>query len=339
LERVPGPGIVAGPSKETPVHINRGLVFWGVALITAGGVALAIQAGVIDGAAARQLWRFWPILLIIIGLAIIAARTPFAIVATLVAGLALGGLAGTLVGGFPQGLDVGCGGEPAHTAGDTGTFSGAANVELDLNCGELSVATAPGSDWDVDARYAGDAEPQITADDGSLRVRVDDTQFFGFTDSRQNWSVTLPTDVDLDLSIDANAASSDLALDDARLTGLSIDANAGSVVITVPGASVDGFSLDANAGSVSMTADRGTTLSGSASMNAGSFELCVPDGVDVAITISDENITFSHNLGESGLTRQGDTWRSGTGDAAITLDVSGNAASFSLNPDGGCSGS
>ena len=78
-------------------------------------------------------------------------------------------------------------------------------------------------------------------------------------------------------------------------------------------------------------------MAGSVSMNAGSFELCVPDGVDVAITISEQNITFSHNLDESGLSREGDTWRSGTGDAAVTLDVSGNAASFALNPDGGCS--
>jgi hypothetical protein len=321
------------------VHINRGLVFWGVALITAGAVALAIQAGVIDGATARQLWRYWPVVLIVIGLAIIAARTPFAIVATLIAGLALGGLAGTLVAGFPEGLDVGCGGETTHSTGDSGSFSRTATVELDLNCGDLAVATASGSGWDVDARYAGDAQPQISSDDGSLHVQVDDGQIFGFTDSRQDWRVTLPTDVDLSLSVDANAASSDLALDDASLTELSVDANAGSAVIGLEGASVDEMTIDANAGSVSMTGDDRTSLSGSVSMNAGSFELCIPEGVDVAITVADENITFSHNLEDSGLTRQGDTWRSGTEGAAISLDVSGNAASFTLNPDGGCSGS
>src|SRR5687768_8513016 len=85
------------PSRRSPhVNINRGLVFWGVALITAGVVALAIQSGAIDGENARQLWRLWPVALIAIGVAVIAARTPFALAATLAAGMIVGGMAGTL---------------------------------------------------------------------------------------------------------------------------------------------------------------------------------------------------------------------------------------------------
>ena len=64
------------------------------------------------------------------------------------------------------------------------------------------------------------------------------------------------------------------------------------------------------------------------------------DGVAVdavAITLNDDNITFSHNLDDSGLSRSGDTWRSGDGTADVTLDIEGNAASFNYNPDGGCS--
>jgi hypothetical protein len=320
------------------VHVNRGLVFWGVALITAGAVALALQAGWIDGSALRELWRFWPVALILIGLAIIAARTPFAMVATIVAALVLGGFAGSLFAGFPGGFNVGCGGTPDSRANDSGSFSGqSAEVSLDLNCGALRVTTASGSDWDIDANYAGDATPDISANDTSLRASAENVSIFGFTDARQEWDVVLPTDIDLDLDVNANAAESDLALDDASFGELSVDANAGSVAIGLEGASVDEMSVEANAGSISLTADDGTTASGSVSLNAGSFDLCVPDGVDVAITISDENITFSHNLDESGLSREGDTWRGGTGDAAITLDVSGNAASFTFNPDGGCS--
>lgn len=56
-----------------------------------------------------------------------------------------------------------------------------------------------------------------------------------------------------------------------------------------------------------------------------------------AVTIENDNVTFGHNLDESGLARQGNTWRSGDGVAAVTLDVNGNAASFSLYRDGGCS--
>jgi cell wall-active antibiotic response 4TMS protein YvqF len=324
------------------VHINRGLVFWGVALITAGVIALASQVGWIDSAVVRDLWRFWPIALIVIGLAVIASRTQFALIATLVAGLVVGGLAGALFAGFPQGITVGCGGTPDQTKAVSGLFGGAsADVDLELNCGELRVTTASGADWDVDARYAGDNAPNITSSDGSLHVSADEATVFGFADERQEWDVVLPTEVDLNLEVSANAAETDLALDDASFGELNVDANAGSVVIGLPGGSVDDLSVDANAGSISLTADDGTTLAGSVSMNAGSFDLCVPDDVGVAITISEEDITFSHNLDESNLTRNGDTWSGGpasaTSDAAITLDVSGNAASFTFNPDGGCS--
>ena len=50
------------------MQVNRGFAFWGVALITAGAVALAIQTELIPAESARQAWRLWPLVLIIIGL-------------------------------------------------------------------------------------------------------------------------------------------------------------------------------------------------------------------------------------------------------------------------------
>lgn len=317
--------------------INRGLVFWGVALITAGAVALAIQSNVIDGAQARELWRFWPVILIIIGLAIIAARTPFALIVTLIAGLVVGAMGGTLVTGWPNGLAFGCGGTADQLVAEDGTFGQSADVKLDFNCGELAVDMAGGDRWDVDARYAGSARPRISASDGRLTVEARGTGFPGFGDSRQEWNVTLPRDVRLALEVDANAASSDLDFSGGDFSDLDIDANAGSVVLGLAGAQASGLEIDANAGSVSMTLDADSAVGGSIGMNAGSFELCIPDGVAFAITLDDDNITFSHNLDSSGLTRSGDTWRSGSGSAAINLTVEGNAASFTLNPEDGCS--
>ena len=320
------------------MQINRGLVFWGVALITAGAVALAVQAGLIDAESTRQLWRFWPVVLVVIGLSIIAARTPFALVATLVAAVVVGGMGGTLAAGWPEGFSFGCSGQTDDVASESGSFGASAEVELDFDCGDLAVLTAAGSEWSVDARYAGDDAPDITSSEGSLRVAAEDVAVFGINDARQEWDVTLPTDVGLDLTIDANAASSALSLDDAELIRLAIDANAGSVDLGLAGASVDEMSIDANAGSISIDTDAETRLSGSVEMNAGSLELCVPTGVVFAITLEEDNITFSHNLDDSGLIRQGDTWV--TGDDAVptlSLSVDGNAASFTLNPEEGCS--
>lgn len=320
----------------TIVRVNSGLIFWGVALITAGVVALAVQAGAIPEDTARDVWRFWPVIIIVIGLAVIAARTPFAMVATIVAALVVGGMAGTLVAGFPNGFSFGCEGDAEQVVTEDGTFEGDAEVDLSLNCGEMNVTTGAGSDWSVAARYAGDA-PQIEGSAGGLRVESGDNfSFFGFADADQSWDVVLPTDSTLDLEVDANAASSTLDLADATLSALTVSANAGEVSLRLPGASVNDLSIDANAGSVSIDVDDTTTLSGSVEMNAGSLDLCVPEGVGVAITMSDDNVTFSHNLDERGMTRQGDVWRLGTGDA-VSLSVEGNAASFTLNPEEGCS--
>jgi hypothetical protein len=318
------------------MEVNRGLIFWGVALITAGAVTLAVQAGAIPDETARQAWRWWPLVLIIIGLAIIAARTPFALVATLLAGLIVGGLAGTLVAGWPSGLSIGCGGAATERTAADGRFGASADIRLDLNCGELDVSTAAGSDWSVDARYASGAEPRISSSGDSLRVSADGPGVLGFGNGRQEWSVVLPTDPALDLDLRVNAASSSIDLSGASLARLRVGANAGDASIVLDGAEVSSFTLDANAGSVTISGDGETSLRGSVGMNAGSLELCLPASVAVALTLDDPNITFSHNLDDRGLTRQGDTWTSGSGPAAVTLEVDGNATSFTYSPDGGC---
>jgi cell wall-active antibiotic response 4TMS protein YvqF len=329
-ERLPG------GYRELTVRANTGLIFWGVALVTAGVVALAVQAGNIDESTIREAWRFWPVIIIVIGLAVIASRTPFAVIATIVAALVVGGLGGTLVAGVPEGFSFGCEAEAAgETVSEKGSFGTDPEVDLDLNCGELTVRTAAGSDWSFEARHAGEP-PRIEADDEGLRVESPDTlAFFGFGEAEQSWNLTLPTETKMGLSVDANAASSRLELGGASLSRLELDANAGDVDIALTGAMVDELTVDANAGSISIEVDDATRLTGSVEMNAGSLELCAPDGVGVAITVSDDNPSFSHNLDELGLSRDGEVWRGGSGEA-VTLSVEGNAASLTINPDGGC---
>jgi hypothetical protein len=54
----------------------------------------------------------------------------------------------------------------------------------------------------------------------------------------------------------------------------------------------------------------------------------------------DANVTYAHNLDESGLQQSGeDTFTSTNFESAartIDLEVQGNAASFTLNPEEGC---
>jgi hypothetical protein len=319
------------------MRTNGGLVFWGVGLVTAGAVALAIQSDLISADVARDAWRFWPVVLIVAGLAVIAARTPFALVATLASGLVAGALVGTLVAGIPEGLNLGCGGEIDDRVTADGTFSGAATVELDFNCGDLSVEAGAGDAWAVNAGFAEGAEPDISSDGDSLRIDANRGGVIGFANALQDWDITLPSDDALALDVSTNAGSSKLGLGGMDLSDLVVDMNAGDIDVDLAGTSASGLSISVNAGSVSITTDESTSVDGSISVNAGSVDLCVADGTAIEITVNDSNITFSHNLDDSGLDRSGDTWRSGEGPADVILEVEGNAASFTYNPTGGCS--
>ncbi len=251
------------------MRVNRGLVFWGLALVVAGAVALLVQSGAIDGDAARGAWRFWPVALIVAGIAVIAARTPLALVATVAAAIVVGGLAGTLVAGWPEGIGLGCGGQPSEQLADSGSFGGdAAEVDLRFNCGDLNVSMVPGSEWSVDARHGSDGRPDMDSGDASLRVTADDGGPIGFTNTRQEWEVELPTDAELAINLEANAASAQLGLAGGRFSALGIDANAGDFDIDLSGAAAGAFELEMNAGSSQIVGDGDTELAGSVLMNA-----------------------------------------------------------------------
>ena len=321
------------------MHLNRGLLFWGLALVTAGATALAVQQGYVDRDVVADAWRLWPVILIAIGLSIVLARTPFAVLGTVLAALILGVGAGALV---TVGPSVACTGNvPSDLTMESGTFSGdAAAVNLDFNCGDLNVALADGSGWTAGTASDGSREIVVEAGGDSLEVSATDEEGFNWDGGKQRWDIGLGADTTYDLEISANAASVNLDLAGGTFERLQIDPNAASLSIDLSGASVADFDMSMNAGSSEIQTDAETALAGRFTMNAGSFELCVPDGAALRITVADSNFTFSHNLDDSGLTRSGDTWTSDAFDGAdrfVDLRLEGNAASFTLNPDGGCS--
>src|SRR5919108_4910093 len=296
--------------------MNRALLFWGVALVTAGAIALAAQAGALPRDALGGLWRYWPVILIVIGLGIIGARTPFGAVATLLAGLIAGGLGGVLLAGAPIG--IGCGGSPDEQTAHEGSFSGdTAQVRVDFNCGDLQVVMRDGGGWALYASRSGGPEPEVDADRDSLTVDTRDGGPFGA--NRQEWRLELPSDAMLDLGLDANAASGRLELTGGTFSVLEADGNAGDMRIDLSGASAEELNAGANAGSITLVVDDASQVAGSLSVNAGSLTLCAPDSVTLAVTVEEGNPTFSHDLDESGLQRSGSTWRTGDGQAAVAL--------------------
>jgi hypothetical protein len=321
------------------MHINRGLLFWGLALVTAGVVALAVQQEYIDRDALAGAWRLWPLILIAIGLSIVLARTPFSVIGTITAALVLGIGAGAVVSVGP-GLAVNCGGgDPVDLQTESGEFGGeTASVSLDFTCGTLVVGTADGSGWEARTGTTGDREVRVRADDEELSIRSPEGGF-RIDSGRQRWEVDLGSDLAYELDVRMNAGSSTFDLAGLQLAKLEVDPNAGDLFFDLSGSSVDDFDFSMNAGSAEIQTDADTDLDGSLQMNAGSFELCTDASVGLRFTVN-ANFTFSHNLDDEGLSESGDTWTNDTFASAahqIVMRLSGNAASFTLNPEGGCS--
>jgi hypothetical protein len=322
------------------MRLNHGAIFWGLALITAGAVALAVQAGVLSREQIGEAWRLWPVILIALGVSLVASRTPFALLGVLLAAIIAGAAGGAALVGAWGGF--GCIGDDRANRSFTrdGTLNGEpAEVALDLACGDLTVDLGEGSGWRLEALVNEDRDPRVEAGDTSLSIRDADDGPFGVGRSREAFDVTLPAGVLLDLRVETYAGAARLALAGGRFSALGIDLNAGGLDLDTSGADIDELAIDANAASVAITTDGGTALRGRVDINAGSIELCAPEGVSLAISRPDENPTFSDNLDESALQRSGDTWRSAgasSGAADIELTVDGNAGSFTLNPEDGC---
>lgn len=317
---------------------HRGLLFWGLALITGGAVALAAQQGYIDRDWLSGAWKLWPLILVAIGLSILLARTPAAIIGTIVAALIVGTAGGALVAVGPGSFSCG-GAEPTNLTTWQGTFGDSASVQLDFNCGSLNVGMADADGWSVASGQRNGSPAKITADSDRLEVRSSNENGNWFNVERQRWNVTLPKTTSYELDVSPNAADSKVNLGGGTFTSVSVHPNAGSIFLDLTEAQIDDLDLSLNAGSASIVIGSGQDMTGSLSVNAGSIELCTTGDVALRIT-TDANITFSTNLDETDLTKTGNTWSTADYEGAsrqVRIQLSGNAGSFALNPEGGCS--
>ena len=136
------------------------------------------------------------------------------------------------------------------------------------------------------------------------------------------------------LDVTANAGETTLGVGGATLSALTLTLNAGNASIEAPGTSIGNLDVTVNAGHAGI--QLGGPVSGSITANAGKVDLCVPPDAPLRLDVA-QHFAFETNLGESGLTHDGDTWqRAGTGGQPITLTVEGNAAGFELDPSEGC---
>jgi len=329
------------------MHVNRGLLGWGVFFIALGAVPLAVQGGALDAATARRAWELWPLILIGAGLGLALRNTPAVALGNVVVGLTFGLMSGGLiVGGLGSAPVAFCGttGNTDAAPGGrplTGTLGAGAGVDLSVNCGSLTLAPQAGTGWSIVWPAGTNRDPQVrTSSEKELRVEMGTRSGFGVGDHAAHWDMALPADPTIDLSLSVNAGSAKALLAGAHISSLSASVNAGDARIDLSGAygptSVTG---SANAGTLSIgLPEPSATLTGSLTANAGSVRICVPAGTPLRIKAGDEPLG-SNNFAQRGLTQSGNVWTRGAWDGAISridLTVSANLGSITLDPEDGC---
>jgi hypothetical protein len=318
------------------MRIRRGLLFAGLFLIPVGAMTLLVRAGTLDPDAFDDIWRFWPLILIGFGIAILLGRSRVAAVGTAIAAVVLGVLVGGAIasGGAWIGNFGECGPASANAEriDKTGTFDGRSAIDLDLRCGSVTVTTASGSAWQLGAAFEGPA-PIVNESSNRLEVRTPD----GGDVRHNDWTVIAPTDALAELRLRTNAGTASVTLAGSALDALDVDANAGDILIDGAHAEIGRLDVAVNAGRARITLEN--PAAGDLSINAGAIDLCVPPSMNLRLVVNDQ-LTFVTNLADQGLQQNGQVWTRtptpGDQQPMIDLTVTGNAASFTLDPDGGC---
>ncbi len=320
------------------MRVRRGFLNWGVFLIVAGAVVLAVRFDALGSDAVEGAWRLWPLILVGIGVGLLLRRTSLeALGGVVVAGTFGYVVGGLLATGFTAGA-LGCGqtdGLPQLTR-DQGAFDRDAAVRLDFTCGDLIVSTGPGNAWAIAAGDTDGKAPNIGRSNRSLTLTSQERAVFGFLGGwHQRWEVTLPQAVPVSLDAAANAAHAVLRLNGAQLRIVDLSANASDLHLDLTDSAVGRLVADLNAGSFSVILPS-TGIVAELNGNASSIAMCVPAGIGVRVRTTG-NVTTSYDL--PGLIRSGDTWVSPNFDPAaplVDLRAGGSVTSYRLNPVGGC---
>jgi hypothetical protein len=328
--------IVAHRRDGNPMRVDRRFLYAGLFLVAVGVVLVAADLGVVDTPLLADTLRLWPLALLAIGAALVLRRTEV----SLPTGLLGAALPGLLLGGAlavaPRYADD-CGerGEATSVASEEGVFSEAATVSLTTACGTLSVRTAPGDRWQLNAANTGGPAPRIERSAASLSVTGANHDEGVFLDpGRDAWEVTLPTSEIDELGLEVNAGSGDIALAGAQIRRLEVTAHMGEMVVDASGASIAELNGDVNFGSFSIVLPA-SDLTGSVSAGAADLRICRPPGVGLRLSMEGDPLRVT----VAGERHRGSEWQSddyATATHHADLDIEAHFTGVEIDPIGGC---
>jgi hypothetical protein len=292
---------------------RRGFVF-PVLLIVVGVLLFLNYLEVLPWDMWLDSWKFWPVVLILIGLDLALGRRANGLIVAPVLLLMGAGLIGGLVWHYwdwtaaPAGTRV-----VGQITQPLGTLQ-SARVELNFGAGELNVRSLPSSSTQLaSAQFEGRGANEVRryfdeTEDGAGTLRLTGDWWRGFPffgrDNTRRWDVALSPQVPIALDINAGASSINLDLRDLRISDLRLSVGAVGTNVTFP--------------------EKGKTRA-TISSGAASFDLTIPQGV--AARIQHDGALNSLDVDETRFPRDGNHYQSPNYDSAddrleLTLDTS-----------------
>jgi len=267
--------------------------FLALILIGIGVVWLLGQFNVLSGASFAVLFRFWPLILVAIGVNLLVGRgrpqLSLLIGLVTVAVFLVLMLIGPSVG-LAQMADVE---EAQYEEPLSGVES--ADINLDLSVAETTVRAASDSSnlFEADLRYIGDLRYEASGEarkDIRLWTEgpVSGGNFFSFwpfgnlSDSELRWDISLSPDVPLALDINGGVGKNTFDLSGLDITSLDINSGVGETHVTLPSTGSNySVTIDGGVGSTAVTIASGAALDLNIKGGVGEVVIDIPEDAPV----------------------------------------------------------
>ncbi|HEY82404.1 MAG TPA: cytochrome d ubiquinol oxidase subunit II [Dehalococcoidia bacterium] len=245
-------------SEQPPKEEHRIPVF-GVFLVFLGIVFLLQTFGVLPWGLWVTLWRFWPVLLIAVGLAILMRRHSPWLVSGLIFALLLASL----------GIAIWQHGPASPVGAATKSYAEPldnlerARVEIDLSAGSLTIGSLPtGSTNFVEAMSGGKPGDMLATfqrqdGEGLLILRTKPTSQQVWNEAESHWEVNLSREIPLALEIKSAVGDLNLDLSQLSVTELGMDIDAGNCVIQMPASASTKAYIKADLANIEVTIPEG----------------------------------------------------------------------------------
>jgi len=272
------------PEKEPQRLIY--VPIWGIFLLFLGVVFLLQTLNVLPWGLWETLWRFWPVLIIIIGLGILLRHYNVWLVSLLVLAM-FGACLGIAIWqhGLPPAPGMVSYSEPLGNMER-------AQIEVDFTAGDIHIGSLPpGSLNFVEAASgARNSDGSMNVDfhqqdgAGTLRLSIGRVNRPFWSGDGIRWEVNFTRNIPLTLNVKSAASNTELYLSELKVTELRLDVDAGNCKVAVP-------------------SSVGTTYA-YIKADVANLEISVPDGVAARIQVDTDLSAF--DVDESRFPKQGD---------------------------------